>query len=212
MSSKNGSEVQKTPQSGFSRRGFIQGVGVGGGAIGSGILQKEAEAAPAGGVVGPGETPITLWVNGKEHKVSVEPRVTLLDALRDRLSLTGSKRVCDRATCGACTVLLEGKAVYACSILAIDADGKNIQTVEGMSKGNTLHPIMKAFVNNDAQQCGFCTPGFVVAAKAFIDDNPNPSEEDAADGLGGNLCRCGTYLGIRKAVVEAAKNMGGSNA
>ncbi len=212
MSAKNDSDVRKAPNSGFSRRGFIQGVGVGG-AVGTSLLQDEAQAAAAGGqVVGPGETSITLWVNGKEHKLEVEPRVTLLDALRDRLSLTGAKRVCDRGTCGSCTVLVEGKAVYACSTLAIDAAGKNIQTVEGMSKGGELHPVMKAFVNHDAQQCGFCTPGFVVAAKAFIDENPNPTEEDVTEGLGGNLCRCGTYMGIRKAVVEASKAMGGRNA
>jgi len=205
------SQVRKLPESGVSRRGFLQGVSLGGGALGAVVLERPAEAAQSG-VVGPGEVSISLWVNGKEHKIKVEPRVTLLDALRDRLGLTGAKRVCDRGTCGACTVLVEGKAVYACSMLAIDAQGKNIQTIEGMTRGSELHPVMKAFVNNDAQQCGFCTPGFVVAAKAFIDEHPNPTEEDVMNGLGGNLCRCGTYMGIRKAVVEAAKAMGGKNA
>lgn len=213
MSSKKDQNVRKLPDAGFSRRGFIQGVGIGGGAIGTGLLEPEAAAAQSGGqVVGPGEVPVTLWINGKEHKLNVEPRVTLLDALRDRLGITGAKRVCDRGTCGACTVLVEGKAVYACSMLAVEAEGMDIQTVEGLSKGSELHPIMKAFVKHDAQQCGFCTPGFVVAAKAFIDENPNPTEDDVKDGLGGNLCRCGTYMGIRKAVVEAAKEMGGTNA
>jgi xanthine dehydrogenase YagT iron-sulfur-binding subunit len=155
---------------------------------------------------------ITLSINGKEHKVSVEPRVTLLDALREKLDITASKRVCDRGTCGACTMLVDGKAVYACSMLAIDAVGRKIETVEGMSQGSELHPIMKAFVNNDAQQCGFCTPGFVIASQAFLKENPNPTEEQVADGLGGNLCRCGTYMGVRKAVVEAGKAMGGNNA
>jgi len=205
------SQVGKPPESGVSRRGFLQGVSLGGGALGAVVLERPAEAAPAG-VAGPGEVEVSLWINGKEHKLKIEPRVTLLDALRDRLGLTGAKRVCDRGTCGACTVLVEGKAVYACSMLAIDAQGKNIQTIEGMTRGSELHPVMKAFVNNDAQQCGFCTPGFVVAAKAFIDEHPNPSEEDVMDGLGGNLCRCGTYMGIRKAVVEAARAMGGKNA
>jgi len=205
------SQVRKLPESGVSRRGFLQGVSLGGGALGAAVLERPAEAAQSG-VVGPGEVSITLWVNGKEHELRVEPRVTLLDALRDRLGLTGAKRVCDRGTCGACTVLVEGKAVYACTTLAIDAQGKNIQTIEGMTRGSELHPVMKAFVNNDAQQCGFCTPGFVVAAKAFIDEHPNPTEEDVMNGLGGNLCRCGTYIGIRKAVVEAAKAMGGRNA
>ncbi len=211
MRSPKDSQVRKLPESGVSRRGFLQGVSLGGGALGAVVLERPAEAAQSG-VVGPGEVSISLWVNGKEHKIKVEPRVTLLDALRDRLGLTGAKRVCDRGTCGACTVLVEGKAVYACSMLAIDAQGKNIQTIEGMTRGSELHPVMKAFVNNDAQQCGFCTPGFVVAAKAFIDEHPNPTEEDVMNGLGGNLCRCGTYMGIRKAVVEAAKAMGGKNA
>jgi xanthine dehydrogenase YagT iron-sulfur-binding subunit len=190
----------------------MQGVGIGSGAIGAGLLQENAQAATGGNSVGPGEVPITLWVNGKEHTLKVEPRVTLLNALRERLSITGAKRVCDRGTCGACTVMVEGKAVYACSMLAIDAQDKNIQTIEGMAKGGELHPMTKAFVKHDAQQCGFCTPGFVVAATAFVNENPNPTEEDAAEGLGGNLCRCGTYMGIRKAVVEAAKAMGGKNA
>ncbi len=211
MRSPKESQVRKLPESGVSRRGFLQGVSLGGGALGAAVLERPAEAAQSG-VVGPGEVSITLWVNGKEHELRVEPRVTLLDALRDRLGLTGAKRVCDRGTCGACTVLVEGKAVYACTTLAIDAQGKNIQTIEGMTRGSELHPVMKAFVNNDAQQCGFCTPGFVVAAKAFIDEHPNPTEEDVMNGLGGNLCRCGTYIGIRKAVVEAAKAMGGRNA
>jgi xanthine dehydrogenase YagT iron-sulfur-binding subunit len=155
--------------------------------------------------MGPGEVAISLSINGKEHKLNVEPRVTLLDALRERLNYTGAKRVCDRGTCGACTVLMDGKAVYACSVLAIDAQGKKIVTVEGLSQGNELHPVVRAFVNHDAQQCGFCTPGFVVAAKAFLDENPKPTYEQVKDGLGGNLCRCGTYVGIRKAVLEAAQ-------
>lgn len=213
MSSKTDTEVRKTPKDRFSRRGFIQGVGVGGSALGTGLLEKNAKAAPAGGnPVGPGNVPVTLWVNGKKSTIKIEPRVTLLDALRQELNITGAKRVCDRGTCGACTILMDGKAVYACSILAIDAQGCRIETIESMAAGGTLHPIMKSFVKHDAQQCGFCTPGFVVAAKAFIDDNPNPTEDDVKDGLGGNLCRCGTYMGIRKAVVEAAKDMGGKNA
>lgn len=206
MSSEKHTDVEKKPQTGFSRRGFIRGVGLGGGAVGATIFQSPAEAAPPPpAALGPGEVAITLSVNGKEHKLNVEPRVTLLDALRERLNYTGAKKVCDRGTCGACTVLLDGKAVYACSILAIDAQGRNIQTVEGLSQGSELHPVMRAFVNHDAQQCGYCTPGFVVAVKAFLDENPKPTYEQVKDGLGGNLCRCGTYVGIRKAVLEAAQ-------
>jgi xanthine dehydrogenase YagT iron-sulfur-binding subunit len=215
VSSKKEPDVQQRPKTGFSRRGFIRGVGLGGGALGTGLLEKEAQAEPqaAGRVVGPGEVPITLKINGKTHKLNVEPRVTLLDALRDRLDHTGAKRVCDRATCGACTVIMAGKVVYACTVLAVDAQGKDIQTIEGLSNGNKLHPVSAAFVNNDAQQCGYCTPGFVMAAKGFLDRNPKPTYEQVEEGLGGNLCRCGTYMGVRKAVLEAAKETrGGRNA
>lgn len=144
----------------------------------------------------------------------VEPRTTLLDALRERMEVTGAKRVCDRGTCGACTVIVSGKAVYGCTVLAIDAQGKQIQTVEGLTAADgKQHPIVPAFVNNDGMQCGYCTPGFVVAAKAFLDRNPNPTYEQVKEGLGGNLCRCGTYVGVRKAVLEAAQNLkGGRNA
>ena len=195
---------------GFSRRGFISGVGLGG-ALGTGLLEREAAAAPApANVSGPGPVAITLTINGKPVNVTVEPRVTLLDAMRNYLELTGAKRVCDRGTCGACTVILAGKTVYSCSVLAIDAQGKNIETIEGLATGNNLHPVSAAFVNHDGQQCGYCTSGFVMAAKGFIDKHPNPTMEDVKHGLGGNLCRCGTYMGIRQAVVEAAKEMKGA--
>ena len=183
-------------------------------AVGPALLEETAEAQTPAGVMGPGAVPITLTINGKPAKVSVEPRETLLDVLRNKLNLTGAKRVCDRGTCGACSVLVNGKVMYACTILAIDAQGKQITTIEGFAlSGGRPHPVVTAFVNNDAQQCGYCTPGFVVAAKAFLDRNPNPTYEQVQEGLGGNLCRCGTYVGIRKAVLEAAKAMkGGSNA
>ena len=213
MSLKKEPEARPTPKRGFSRRGFLGGVGVGAGALGSGVLEQDAAAAPPANVIGPGEVPITLTINGQAKKLSVEPRVTLLYALRERLDMTGAKRVCDRGTCGACTVIMDGKAVYACTVLAIDAQGRQIQTVEGLSNGAKAHPIVGAFANNDALQCGYCTPGFVVASKAFLDRNTNPTYEQVKAGLGGNLCRCGTYVGIRKAVLEAAKELkGGRNA
>lgn len=212
MSVNKDSGRPEARRSGFSRRGFLTGVGVTGGALGTGLLQSDAKAQSGASAVGPGTVPITLSVNGRDHNLEVEPRVTLLDALRNRLDYTGAKRVCDRSNCGACTVMLDGKAVYACSILAIDAQGRDIQTIEGMASGNELHPIMKAFVDNDAQQCGFCTPGFVVATKAFLDENPRPTMEQVKEGLGGNLCRCGTYMGVREAVLDAAQEIGGSNA
>ena len=155
-------------------------------------------------VYGPGKVPISLAINGKSYTANVEPRVTLLEALRNELDLTGAKRVCDRATCGACTVIMDGKAVYSCSVLAMEAQGKKLTTVEGLMQGEKLHPVQQAFVDNDAQQCGFCTPGFVVACKAFLDRNPNPTPEEVQKGLGGNLCRCGTYVGVRAAVLQAA--------
>ncbi len=135
--------------------------------------------------------------------------VTLLDALRNYLDYTGAKKVCDRATCGSCTVILGGKMVYSCSVLAIEAQGKDITTVEGLSANGKLAPIQAAFVENDAQQCGFCTPGFVVACKAFLDKHPSPTLADVEKGLGGNLCRCGTYAGVRQAVLAAANTMRG---
>src|SRR5262249_59708902 len=145
----------------------------------------------------------------KSQTVQVEPRVTLLDALRNELDITGAKRVCDRATCGACTMIVDGKPVYSCTTLAIEAQGKSITTVEGLMQGDKLHPVQQAFIDNDAQQCGFCTPGFVVACKAFLDKNPNPTPEQVQKGLGGNLCRCGTYIGVRAAGFQGAKGQEG---
>ena len=210
MSSQKDSELPASPKTGFSRRGFIRGVGIGSGALGTGLLEKQAAAeAAAGALAGPGPVPITLNLNGKTVNLTVEPRVTLLDALRNHLDVTGAKRVCDRATCGACTVILNGKSVYSCTVLAIDAQGKTIETIESLPVNN---PVSRAFVDHDGQQCGYCTPGFVMAAHAFLKDNPNPTPEQVKHGLGGNLCRCGTYMGIREAVVEAARNMkGGKN-
>jgi xanthine dehydrogenase YagT iron-sulfur-binding subunit len=213
VSSNNLPEVPKKTKNRLSRRGFIQGVSVGGGALGTGILEKEAFAKPAaagGKLVGPGPVPITLTVNGKPHKLTVEPRVTLLDALRDSLDLTGAKPNCNHGTCGTCTVLMDGKAVYACSTLAIEAQGKNILTIESVAPNDTL---VNAFVHEDGTQCGFCTPGFVMAAVDFLKRHPNPTEEQIATGFGGNICRCGTYVPVRKAVLEAARHgKGGKNA
>jgi xanthine dehydrogenase YagT iron-sulfur-binding subunit len=207
-------DKEKPPKAGFSRRGFLRGVGISSGAIGTGLLEGEAEAqTTAARVAGPAAVPITLEINGKQMKATIEPRETLLDTMRNHLDLTAAKRVCDRGTCGACTVIMNGKAVYACTVLAIDAQGKQIQTLEGVAQGANPHPIVNAFVNNDAQQCGYCTPGFVMASKAFLDRNSSPTYEQVKAGLGGNLCRCGTYVGVRQAVLEASKQLkGGRNA
>jgi xanthine dehydrogenase YagT iron-sulfur-binding subunit len=156
-------------------------------------------------VHGPGKVPMQFTINGKTYKANLEPRVVLLDALRDQFEITGAKRVCDRGECGACTVLLDNKPAYACSVLAIEAQAKPITTVESLSPGEKLHPLQQAFVENDASQCGFCTPGFVLASKAFLDKNPNPTPEDIRHGLSGNLCRCGTYDGIKKAIAQVSQ-------
>jgi xanthine dehydrogenase YagT iron-sulfur-binding subunit len=208
------SEGKKKTKTGFSRRGFLQGIGIGSGALTTGLLNT-AQAATSGSehVSGPDAVPVTLDINGKPHTVNVEPRETLLDTLRDRLDYTAAKRVCDRGTCGACTMILDGKVVYSCTVLAIDAQGKKIETLEGLSSNGKPHPVSAAFVDHDAQQCGYCTPGFVMAVKGFLDRHPNPTEAEMKDGLGGNFCRCGTYVGIRKAALEAAAHMkGGKNA
>jgi len=191
--------------SGVSRRDFLKISGVTAAAplVAQASALALAEAEPAS--QGPGQVPVTLTVNGKRLSAQLEPRVTLLDALRDQFELTGAKRVCDRGTCGACTVLLDGKPVYSCSQFAIDVQGREITTVEGLGEPGKLHPVQQAFVDNDAQQCGFCTPGFVVATKAFLDQHPNPTPEQIKHGLGGNFCRCGTYAGIRAAVMQVAK-------
>lgn len=222
MSSKHkpDQELQPTASSGFSRRGFLGTASATAGAVGSGLLEQPAEAAPPAGVMGPGEAEISLTINGKATKVKVEPRTTLLDACRERLEITGAKRVCDRGTCGACTMIVNGKTVYSCTTLAVDAVGKKIETIENLTAGAKTHPIVPAFANHDALQCGYCTPGMVMASKGLLDRNPNPTYEQAKAGLGGNICRCGTYVGIRKAILEAAKDLrasgarisGGSNA
>ncbi|MCI0744255.1 MAG: (2Fe-2S)-binding protein [Verrucomicrobia subdivision 3 bacterium] len=203
--------MSKQPGSGFSRRGFLKGVGIT--SVAGGLISPAgltSAIAAEGDVKGPGETPITLDVNGQKRKLNVEPRVTLLDALRNRLDLTGPKKVCDRGTCGACTVIVDGKPVYSCSMLAVEAEGREVTTIEGIGTPQRMNEVQRAFVKHDAQQCGFCTPGFVTAATAFVRANPKASIEQVRAGLGGNLCRCGTYAGMILAVVDAAK--GGSNA
>jgi len=208
-----------------SRRSFIRTVGTTGMAVtaasvlvGESLISQPAVAqeppdAATAKLVGPGPVRMTLNINGKDRSVVLEPRVTLLDTLRDHLDLTGAKKVCDRGTCGACTVIINGSAMYSCSVLAIDvaarpgAPAAKIETIESLAPVGQLHPVSQAFVNNDAQQCGFCTPGFVMASKAYIDKHPHPTYDDVKASLNGNICRCGTYMGVRRAVVEAAQHM-----
>ncbi len=163
--------------------------------VGPTVIQVAGEDVA---VHGPGPTPISLSVNGKRLTAELEPRVTLLDALREQFEVTGPKRVCDHGSCGACTVLIDGRPVYACTTLAIEAQGHQIATVESLGSPEQMHPVQAAFVENDAQQCGFCTPGFVTATAAFIQKHPNATMEQVRTGLAGNFCRCGTYAGIHQ--------------
>jgi xanthine dehydrogenase YagT iron-sulfur-binding subunit len=189
---------------GFSRRDFMK-ISAVTAAVPLVLGTKVVEAAGEDVTIhGPGKVPVTLNVNGKKLSAELEPRVTLLDAMREQFDLTGAKRVCDRGACGACTVLLDGKPVYACSVLAIDAQGAKITTIEALAEGDALSPVMQAFVAHDAQQCGFCTPGFVVATTHFLQQHPKPSAEDIRHGLSGNYCRCGTYDGIRAVALAHA--------
>jgi len=200
-------DPKKPPEesAGVSRRDFLKISTISAAAVPVlGTKVVKAAGAPVK-VYGPGKVPVQLTINGQKHKLEIEPRVTLLDALRDEMQITGAKRICDRAECGACTVIMEGKAVYACAVLAIAAQGKQITTVESLMQGDTLDPIQQAFVENDASQCGFCTPGFVVALKAFLDKHPNATPNEISRGLSGNVCRCGTYHGIQQAIAQMAQ-------
>lgn len=150
---------------------------------------------------------ITLEINGEIYKLHVKPNALLLDVIRDEIGLTGTKRGCDTGECGACTILLEGKPVNSCLLLAIEADGKDILTVEGLAKNGQLHPLQVAFVEEGAVQCGFCTPGVLLSAKTLLDINPNPTEEEIKTAIAGNLCRCTGYTKIIKAISAAAKKI-----
>jgi xanthine dehydrogenase YagT iron-sulfur-binding subunit len=188
-----------------SRRTFLKTMGIGAAATGLTVpAPRLAEAA----ILGPDAIPLALKVNGVAHTVTVEPRVTLLRALRNHLGLTGAKEVCERGACGGCTVLFDGEPICACLMLAVDAVGHEITTVEGIGTPDKLSPVQAAFVEADALQCGFCTPGFVVASTALLRKHPDPTLEQIKNGLAGNLCRCGTYSRIFEAVQRAARRRG----
>jgi xanthine dehydrogenase YagT iron-sulfur-binding subunit len=201
-------DSQGKPRGGLSRRAFLTGSGTAAAAtalIGQPLVPAAAaDDAPATAgkpvAVGPGPVQVELTVNGEKLSTKVEPRVTLLDALRNHLDVTGCKRVCDRGTCGACTVMLDGRPIYSCTMLAVEARGKQIKTAEALTAGGKLDAVPAAFVKCDAQQCGFCTPGFVVAMRAALDRNPNATPAEIEDGVSGNICRCGTYEQMRGAI------------
>lgn len=196
---------------GVSRRTFLKGAGIAAAAVGvSGAEAAEFEAAPREmSVVGPGPTAFELSINGTSHAVEVRPSMTLLDVLRDELEMTGSKRVCDRGSCGACTVMLDGKIVDSCSVLAIDAVGSEVTTVEGIGTPENLTALQQAFIDCDALQCGFCTPAMVVSCTALLHENKKPTRDEVRAGISGNLCRCGTYANIFEAVEQATGEGGG---
>ena len=194
----------------FSRRNFLKGVGSG--VVGSymvvpGLSNISKKIIEETENEGNGKERLALKVNGKKVSVLVEPRTTLIEVLRDRLKLTGTKLVCNQGECGGCTVLLDGKAVYSCHLLALDAAGKEVTTIEGLLTGEKLHPIQEAFVEHDGLQCGFCTPGQIMAAQALLLKNSKPTREEVLDGMSGNICRCAAYPNIIKSVIAAAENI-----
>lgn len=196
----------------FSRRSFIKGMGIttaGAAVLNGKTVAKQLEAA---GIIKPENivpadgTKISLRINGKMNKVFVEPRTTLAEALRIKLGLTGTKIGCDRGACGACTVLLDGTPVNSCMTFALDAVGKQVETIEGLADGDNLHPLQESFIEYDAYQCGFCTSGMIMSSKGLLDKNAGPSEADIKEAVSGNMCRCGAQLHVVEAVKSVAKN------
>ena len=199
---KDKEEKDRPRTKGVTRRGFLQLMGAGAAAsVTAGTLAAE----PATEVIPPGEmTKVSLQINGRRHRLLVEPRWSLLYVIREKLGLTGTKVGCERGECGACTVLINGQPRYACLILAAEAEGTEITTLEGLMNGEDLGPVQQAFVENDAFQCGYCTPGQIMAAEGLLRANPDPSIDEIRRGMSGNLCRCGTYTRIRSAIKVAA--------
>ena len=194
---------------GFSRRSFFKGASVAAVAGSAAAAASDAvrEATPTR--FAPGLHDITLRVNGESRKVAVEPRTTLLDALRDHLDLTGTKKVCDRGACGGCTVHADGVAINSCMTLALDAVGAELKTIEGLADGDELHPLQRAFIERDALQCGFCTPGMIMSGVACLSAHPQPNRDEIKKCMSGNICRCGTYTRVFEAIELAARNGGG---
>jgi xanthine dehydrogenase YagT iron-sulfur-binding subunit len=200
-------ETESASAGSFSRRRFIKGLGTT--TVATATAQAQVVAAElakvnAEKVVGPGPVPVTLNVNGSTLALQLEPRVTLLDALRNYSSLTGTKEGCDRAGCGACTVLIDGTAVYSCQMLAIEAQGHTITTIEGLSRNGSLTKVQQAFLEKDALMCGYCTPGFVMSVTALLKTDPRPTADAVRHACAGNTCRCGTQPRILEAAMHAA--------
>jgi xanthine dehydrogenase YagT iron-sulfur-binding subunit len=196
-----GKKEDEKERKGITRRGFLQIMGAG--AVAS-AAARDLQAKPAAGIVAPAEmTKVKLLINGRRHRLLVEPRWSLLFVLRERLGLTGTKVGCERGECGACTVLINGQPRYACMTLAVEADGREITTLEGLMKGEELGPVQQAFLEHDAFQCGYCTPGQIMAVEGLLRSNPTPSLEEIRRGVSGNLCRCAAYEHIFRAAQRA---------
>ena len=199
-------EIPSKPAS-LDRRSFLKRVGTSAVVVATvqvNAVADEINKAAGPGPQGPGAVPVTLSINGEKKNFSLEPRVTLLDALRNYGPLTGTKEVCDRGTCGACSVLVDGKLTYSCMKLAIDSQGHEITTVEGLAQNGQLTPVQQAFIDCDALMCGFCTPGLVMATTALLAENPKPNVDQIKRACSGNLCRCGTYPHVIKAALKAS--------
>lgn len=208
--SRGGSPAQGVPHhaqhDGLTRRAFLKGLGtsvVGAAALGASNVAQGLAEADAEREQGPDAVPVTLTLNGEQRTFRLEPRITLLEALRTHAGLTGAKESCDRATCGACTVLRNGEPVYACSLLAIEAQGAEITTIEGLAKDSRLTALQQAFIDHDGIQCGFCSPGMVLTLAALLRRNPHPTEAEVRQACAGNLCRCGTYPRVFAAALAA---------
>jgi len=193
----------------LSRRSFIKGASVSAAAAVVTSRVSEAVAADTAAqskVQGPGFVELSLKINGKPTNLRIEPRTTLADALRCQLDLTGTKVVCDRGACSACSVWIDGTPMLSCMTLAIDCAGREIRTIEGLANGETLHPVQEEFINHDALQCGFCTPGMIMSCAALLERNKAPTLDDVKKATSGNLCRCGTYPKVFDATLAAAKH------
>jgi xanthine dehydrogenase YagT iron-sulfur-binding subunit len=205
---KDGKSKQPGSPGGIRRRGFLSTIGAG--VVGTTVAARPAAAQDPAAEPG-APVKVTLNINGRRRRILVEPRWTLLYVLRDRLGLTGTKVGCERGECGTCTVLIDGVPRYACMTLALEAEGHEITTIEGVMRGEQLGPVQQAFVEEDGMQCGYCTPGQVMSAEGLLRKNPNPSLDEIREAMSGNLCRCGSYDHIFKSVrraVELRKNGG----
>jgi len=201
----------ETPKHGTTRRGFLKSAGViSAGTAGLEVLHgvSVAEDEAQARVAGPGKIPLKLDINGQVHSLSVEPRATLAETLRDELHLTGTKVVCDRGSCSACTVMLDKTPVCSCMTLAVDVGDRKITTIEGLAQGDNLHPVQAAFIAHDGLQCGFCTSGMIMSCAALLERNPHPTRDDVKTAISGNICRCGTYPKVFDAVLAASESRG----